>query len=93
MTSMVEVRKHVWSYRCARQAIQSLGADAQTLGKYKEIKPEDLKVSSDMVEENRFGQRNYKLAWFWRLGPEVQSDTNGDGWMEECECSVPFMLL
>ena len=86
--SSVEVRKHVWSYRHARQAMESLGADRGTMGKYKEIKKEDLKVSSDMVEENRFGQRNDKLAWFWRLGPEVQSDTNGDGWMEECEYSV-----
>jgi hypothetical protein len=80
-----EVQKHLLCYKRARKALQSLGASSEILDKYKEIGDEDLKVNSDMVEENRFGQRNYKLAWFWRLGPEVQSDTVDDGWMEECE--------
>jgi hypothetical protein len=74
--------KHVACYQRARQALERLGADEEILAKYQDIKQEDLKMSSDMVEENRFGQRNDTLAWFWRLGP--QTDAEGDSWMEEC---------
>jgi hypothetical protein len=76
------VMKYVGCYQRARQALERLGADEEILEKYQEIGKEDLKMSSDMVEENRYGQRNDTLAWFWRLGP--QTDAEGDSWMEEC---------
>jgi hypothetical protein len=80
--SSMEVMRHVRSYKRARQALEALGADEAVLEKYKDIEKGDLKMSSDMVEENRVGQRNDALAWFWRLG---QAETAGDGWMEECK--------
>jgi hypothetical protein len=76
------VAKHVSCYRRARNALERLEADEDILEKYREIKKEDLKMSSDMVEENRFGQRNDTLAWFWHLGP--QTDAESHGWMQEC---------
>lgn len=81
--SSMEIMKHVRSYRRARKALQHLGADDKILDKYKEIGKADLNMSADTLEENRFGQRNDALAWFWRLGP--QSDSDGDRWMEECK--------
>ena len=76
------VMKHVASYQRAQRALGRLGADEGILEQYQDIKKDDLKISSDMVEENRIGQRNHTLAWFWRLGP--QTDAEGDSWMQEC---------
>ena len=56
------------------------------LEKFKEIENKDLVVAPDMVKENRVGQKSDTMPWFWRLGPESQSDTENAGWMEECEC-------
>jgi hypothetical protein len=78
-----EVMKQVRLYRHAKKTLEDLGADEVVLNKYRNIEKGDLKMSADMLEENRFGQRNDSLAWFWRLGP--QDDSVGDGWMEECE--------
>jgi len=76
-----KIKKEVRSYMRARRALERLGADGAIMERYKVIERRDLNVSSDMVEENRIGQRSEKLAWFWRLGP--QSDTGP--WMEECK--------
>jgi hypothetical protein len=52
--------------------------------RYWPIQSEDLKMSGDIVEENRMGQRNDALAWFWRLdGAGHHPD---DNWMNQCEC-------
>ena len=37
------------------------------LERFKEIKKSDLKMSGDIVEENRVGQRSSILPLFWRL--------------------------
>jgi hypothetical protein len=65
--------KHVACYQRAQQALKQLGADEEILEKYQDIEKEHLKMSSDMVEENRFGQHNDMLAWFWRLGPQTDA--------------------
>ena len=83
--------KHVARYQCAQQALHRLEADEEILEKYQDIKKENLKMRSDMVYENRFGQRNDTLAWFWRLGP--QTDAEGDLWMEECTWILPLKLI
>jgi hypothetical protein len=88
--STKEIDRHVRCYKHARWALERLGALKETLEKYRGIEKEDLKMSSDMVEENRFGQRNDTLPWFWRLGP--QADTDGDGVMEECKCFAGYWV-
>ena len=40
-----------------------------------------------MTEESWFSEAKKGLAWFWRLGP--QSDSDGDDMMEECEFYNP----
>jgi hypothetical protein len=71
------------SYRQAWQAMVKLGASEETLARYQVIKTEDLKLSGDVVEENRIGQRNDKLAWFWQLGGD-----DDDDWMQERKSSI-----
>jgi len=51
--------------------------------KYRPIHPQDLALSGDVVEEQRLGQRNDTLAWFWRIG--TMNDEQGNEWMDECE--------
>lgn len=61
-----QIKQVVVAYRTARQAIGELG-NAADLERFKEISKADLKMSGDIVEENRVGQRNNVLPWFWRL--------------------------
>ena len=54
------------TYRAARDAIEELG-EAADLERFQRITKSDLKMSGDIVEENRVGQRSSILPWFWRL--------------------------
>jgi hypothetical protein len=84
----VKINKHIRAYRRARKALQRLGADSEILLQYQELKTEHLKLSADITEENRFGQRNDVLPWFWRLGG--QNEDQQDTWMQECKFSAFF---
>ncbi|KAI5999723.1 hypothetical protein EDC04DRAFT_2612161 [Pisolithus marmoratus] len=65
---VARVNKHVRSYQ----------------RKYQEILPEDLVVSKEVTEENRFGQGTSKLAWFWVIdGEKSQLNVEAGGLMEE----------
>ncbi|KAI6008944.1 hypothetical protein EDC04DRAFT_2610794 [Pisolithus marmoratus] len=81
---VARVNKHVRSYQRARQAILRLDPDGNMAEKYQEILPEDLAVSKEVTEENRFGQGTSKLAWFWVIGGETsQLNVEAGGLMEE----------
>ena len=79
-----QIRRSVVMYRTARQAIGELG-EAADLERFQEIKKSDLKMSGDVVEENRVGQRSSVLPWFWRLDRKDRK-YRGDN-QKECECS------
>jgi hypothetical protein len=76
------VNKYARAYNRARLALIRLGANHKVLEIYQPIRKEDLKVSADIVEENRYDQKRDMLAWFWRIG--VQSKADPGSWMEEC---------
>ena len=80
-----QIREAVVTYRTARQAIGELG-EAVDLEKFQEIKKSDLKMSGDIVEENRVGQRSSVLPWFWRLDRKVK-EYCGD-YEKECEHKI-----
>jgi hypothetical protein len=44
-----------------------------------------MKMSGDITEENRFGQRLETLAWFWRQGSDPGSDDIASPRMHECK--------
>ena len=79
-----QVKKAVVTYRTARQAIGELG-EAADLERFQEIRKSDLKMSGDVVEENRVGQRSSILPWFWRLDRKAK-EYCGD-YEKECEYS------
>ena len=77
-----QIKQAVVAYRTARQAIIELG-DAADLERFQEISKADLKMSGDVVEENRVGQRSSVLPWFWRLDRKAKGYC-GD-YEKECE--------
>ena len=62
-----QIKAAVRSYRLARNSLEALGAGENLLNQYQKIQKEDLRMSRDVVEENRVGQHSSELAWFWRL--------------------------
>ena len=61
-----QIKQTVVTYRAARHTIKELG-EAADLERFQEIQKPDLKMSGDIVEENRVSQRSSVLPWFWRL--------------------------
>ena len=87
-----EIRQAVQCYQLARSALGNLGASKELLGRYQEIQKKDLKMSRDIVEENRVGQRSSELPWFWRLDRKWDKDTGE--FVKECEyCLLPPVSL
>ena len=78
-----EIRGAVRCYRLARNALNGLGVSNELLGRYQEIQKKDLKMSRDIVEENRVGQRSSELPWFWRL--DGKWDRDRGEFLKECE--------
>jgi hypothetical protein len=64
---------------CALTHLQMHGDYVQSLHA---ITDEDLKVTGDLTDENRFGQRSDRLPWFWRIVD--QGSSNGPR-MDECK--------
>jgi len=83
-----EARKCRSTYRQARNALLRLSIDPEFLSTLHEITDADLKVSGDLTDENRFGQRSDTLPWFWRIG--VATDTNNPR-MQECTYIVCYV--
>jgi hypothetical protein len=78
-----KIKELAGRYQRARAALSDLGAPADTLAKFQALSDSDLKVNTDVIEENRVGQRNDKLPWIWRTGGGNESP-----WMNESEiCS------
>ncbi|KAG1765578.1 hypothetical protein EDD22DRAFT_845369 [Suillus occidentalis] len=76
-----EVPVEVMGYQRARDAMQRLGVDEETLTNvYQEIQPNQLTVNKEVIEENRHGQGSDRLAWFWRFNNGGNSCE--DPWMD-----------
>ena len=78
-----QIRDAVHHYQLARSALGELGAPRELLSQYQGIQKKDLKMSRDIVEENRVGQRSSELPWFWRLDGKWDND-RGE-FVKECK--------
>jgi len=76
-----QARKCRSSYRQARRALQCLNIDPGYQATLHDITDHDLKVTGDITDERRFGQRTDTLPWFWRVGDGT--DSSGPR-MQEC---------
>jgi hypothetical protein len=63
-----DARRHRNIYNHTRNALQRLPVEPEYLETLQDITENDMKMSRDVIEENRFGQRSDTLAWFWRQG-------------------------
>jgi hypothetical protein len=80
-----QIKQTVVAYRAARDAIRELG-EAADLERFQEITKSDLKMSGDIVEENRVGQKSSVLPWFWRLDRRPKGYCGE--YEKECEYSI-----
>ena len=87
-------RQHKRAYDRARKALIRLDIDREYLSTLFDITPEDMKMSGDVTEENRMGQRSSTLAWFWRLGSDsAMEEVEINPRMKECECDCVKMMV
>jgi hypothetical protein len=67
LTVQAAVNLHSQEYRTAQHALLQLNTSPTVLAQFPELRKEDLKMSRDVVEENRIGQRSEHVSWIWRL--------------------------
>ena len=78
-------RQHKRAYDRARNALTRLDIDRDYLSTLHDNTPEDIKMSGEVTEENRMGQRSSVLAWFWRLDSDVaMEEVEMNPRMKEC---------
>ena len=75
------VQQHFKSYSRSRQAMVRLGASDSILQRYRPLRKNDLKASTQLIDPTVPGQRNKSLPWFW-----VVRDESGrqNEWIHEC---------
>lgn len=79
-----DARRHRHMYNQARNALRLLPVEPEYLETLQDITEQDMKVSGDITEDNRFGQRSDTLPWFWRQNGDPESETNSGPRMQEC---------
>jgi hypothetical protein len=81
--AMAAVKRHARSYCLAQHALVQLNAEPAILRKFPLLEAHDLKVSRDVMEENRIGQQSEHVSWIWRL--DISKDQDKDDCMHESE--------
>jgi hypothetical protein len=87
-----DARRHRNIYNHVRNALERLPVEPEYLKTLQNITEDDMKMSGDITEEHRFGQRSDKLAWFWCQNGQPESDDDSSLRMQECRHS-PIDLL
>lgn len=87
-----EVLANARVYASARVAIQNLfaaedsrqqGELQRLLEEYRVLQKADLKANTALIEHSVRGTSHTHLPWFWGLG--MQKDSRSEGWLAECE--------
>jgi hypothetical protein len=79
-----EARRHRKIYNHSRAALQRLSVSPEYLSSLHNITKDDMKMSGDVTEENRYGQRSDTLAWFWRFDNGLSGEDQSSPRMTEC---------
>ena len=83
-----DARKHRNIYNHARAALIRLDCFPDFLSTLHDITEQDMKMSGDLTEENRYGQRSDTMAWFWRLDNGLSDVDQLSPRMKECKFLV-----
>jgi hypothetical protein len=85
----VDARRYREIYRDARDAMERLAVHMDFLNTLRDITDDDMKMSGDIIEENRVGQRSDTLAWFWRISNEdAEHEEIPSDRLKECEINI-----
>jgi hypothetical protein len=71
-------------YCRARSAMRRLGANDQLMHTFRELKREDVKASTAIIDPNIPGSSTLRLSWIWETGSRNAGSTPEA--MRECEC-------
>lgn len=83
-----DARKHHNIYNHARAALIRLDCFPDFLSTLHDITEQDIKMSGDLTEENRYGQRLDTMVWFWRLDNGLSDVDQLSPRMKECKFLV-----
>jgi hypothetical protein len=70
-------------YCRARAAMVRLGADEQTLNRFKLLQRDDLKASTAILKPNLPGSSTLRLSWIWETGASISG--SAPDMMRECK--------
>ena len=80
-------------YCRSRQALAQLGGDSSLLNThYQPLTKNDLKVTKDLTEVNRYDAKNGDLPWFWRMNKDKDLQ-EGSIAMMECKLLVAYAVF
>ena len=89
-SKMRDVQRHVSTYKRGRSALEKMGYGDG----WPPISKEDLRLSGDITDANRFGQNQEELPWFWRIGGNKNDDElDGNKKMDECMLDCFLLVL
>jgi hypothetical protein len=88
-----DARRHRNIYNHTRNALKRLPVEPEYLDTLQDITEDDMKMSGDITEEHRFGQRSDTLAWFWRQDGQPESDGDSSPRMQECRNNSIYLLV
>lgn len=77
-------QRYARNYSVARAAMVALQAPPAVLQKYQQLKVDQLKVVTTIIEAGTAGLRNESLPWFWGIDM-ARNGEDSDEWMLECK--------
>ena len=80
------LRHNARGYKLAREALLRLNASTETMKKFRTLEDSDLKISKDITEENRVGQRSEHVSWIWRV--DIKNHEGEAEWIKESKLVV-----
>jgi hypothetical protein len=76
---------HCRVYNTCRGAMIKLGADENTLSRFRNLQRQDIASSGALLNPNEPGSSSHRLSWIWQSGRSTD-DPNSIG-LHECRCS------
>jgi hypothetical protein len=69
------------AYSRCRAAMIRLGADQETLARFKVLSKQDIKCSTALLNPNQPGSSSLQLSWIWQVGSQTSTQAT-----RECAC-------
>jgi hypothetical protein len=77
------------AYSRCRVAMIQLGADQETLARFKALSKQDIKCSTALLDPNKPGSSTLQLSWIWQVGSSKDQTSTQATCECACFCHVP----